>query len=80
MVPIPTLTSINNDWDYLTFKSPVSHIVGTKTYDDITTNAILMYVNASLNEQSENDTTVYLSIIYYMGVSIFESHAVVILL
>jgi len=59
-------TSTDNGWDKLPFDITYSRTDSAN--DPIKTNAVLIYVNASRNEQSKNDTTVTMGFVFYMGV------------
>ncbi|KAF8810779.1 hypothetical protein BYT27DRAFT_7185557 [Phlegmacium glaucopus] len=55
-------TTTDNIWDYTSLKPTYPHKV------PIETNAVFVFVNGTKNEESENDTTVTMSFVYYMGV------------
>jgi len=55
-------TTTDNKWDYISKKPTYPH------KHPIESNAVFVFVNGTKKEQSENDTTVTMSFVYYMGV------------
>jgi len=64
-------TTTDNIWDYLSQKPTYLKTTKNKTTETVETNAVFVFVNGTKNEESQNDTTVQMSFVFYMGVYYF---------
>jgi len=64
-------TTTDNIWDYLSQKPTYIKTKKDKTTETVETNAVFVFVNGTKNEESQNDTTVTMSFVFYMGVYYF---------